>query len=71
MSNKYIGDIGVAHVHAVEETLRYVEKHGEATTYNGLVQHLSWYWNGTKINKKFVPQGWMFEWIKCLSGENL
>ena len=66
-----IGKIGIAHLHAVEETLRYIEKHGDKTTYEGLVRHLSWYWNDANIKKPFKPQGWMFEWIRCLAGEDL
>ena len=64
-----IGYIDLVHLHAVEETLRYVEEHGENTTYDGLVAHLSWYWRSTN-KKSFKPQSWMFEWIRCLAGED-
>ena len=62
-----LGKIDLAHLHAVEETLRYVEEHGEKTTYEGLIKHLSWYWNDGS-NKPFKPQGWMLDWVRCLSG---
>jgi hypothetical protein len=64
------GTISFVHLHAVEETLRYLEQHGEKTTYDGLVKHLSWYWMDHQNEKEYKPQEWMFEWIKCLSGEN-
>lgn len=63
------GKIGIAHLHAVEETIRYLEEHGEKTTYEGLVNYLSWYWSDPNIKKFYKPQSWMLEWIKCLAGE--
>jgi hypothetical protein len=62
--------IDLADLHAVEETLRYVEEHGSSTTYDGLVKHLSWYWRDHGTKKEYRPKGWMLAWIKCLIGEN-
>lgn len=62
-------DPDLAEIHAVEETIRYVDKHGEAATYDDLVKHISWYWRDTENQKPFVTKGWMFDWIRCLVGE--
>lgn len=64
-----LGTIDVVHLHAIEETLRHLEKHGDETTYNGLVKHLSWYWMDHSKKMKHEPQGWVLDWIKCLTGE--
>lgn len=61
--------VDLVHLHAVEETLRYVEIHGDESTYDGLVEHLSWYWKDHSIVQDHKPQGWILEWIKCLLGE--
>jgi len=61
-------DIGLVHLHAIEETLRYVEEHGSNTTYEGLLKHLSWYWQDHNTRREHKPQGWVLEWIKCLAG---
>ena len=53
----------MAHIHAVEETIRYVGEN-KKVTYNGLVKHLAWYWKGSN---DFKPQAWMFDWIRCLT----
>lgn len=62
-----LGQIDLVHLHAVEETLRYVEEHGDQTTYEGLVNHISWYWKRHNQKQDHKPQGWVLEWIKCLT----
>ncbi|KKM99683.1 hypothetical protein LCGC14_1145320 [marine sediment metagenome] len=64
-----LGTIDIVHLHAVEETLRYLDMHGERTSYKGLVKHLSWYWMDHSKEMKHKPQGWVLDWIKCLTGE--
>lgn len=61
-----LGKIKFVHIHAVEETIRYIEKHANAT-YEDVVSHISWYWRDGKP-KDYKPQAWVFEWIRCLTG---
>jgi len=63
-------NIDLVHLHAVEETLRYVERHGTRATYEGMVKHLSWYWMDHSRKMEHKPQGWILEWIKALVGES-
>ena len=62
-------NIDLIHLHVVEEMLRYVEKHGDKTTYDGLINHLLWYWKDHKKTKNHRPQGWVCECARFLSGE--
>jgi len=67
----YNTNIELAHLHAIEELIRYVEEHGDNATYDKLVNHLSWYWqhHGKDLPTSYCPQGWIIECIKFLSGE--
>ena len=62
-------NIDLVHIHAVEETLRYVDYHGDKATYQGVISNLSWYWMDHGKEMKHKPQRWLLEWIKSLTGE--
>jgi len=64
----YNNGIDLVHIHAVEETLRYVERYGTRATYQGVVKHLSWYWMDHSRAMMHKPQGWVLDWIKSLVG---
>lgn len=57
--------IPLADLHAIEETIRYIEDYPTAN-YDDLIKHLSWYW---ERDKPWHPKEWVLDWIKCLVGE--
>ena len=61
-------DVNLVHIHAVEETLRYIDEHGEDATYEGVIDHLSWYWMDHSKPMKHMPEEWVLIWIKNLMG---
>jgi len=59
-----MGSIPFIDIHALEETIRYMDECPNAN-YDDLVGHLDWYWQ----NNNKHPKEWMIDWIKCLTGE--
>jgi hypothetical protein len=63
-------DISIADIRAVDETIKYIEQHGDNISYEDLVKHLSWYWRqpiiAGKDSSNNKPSGWLLDWIKTL-----
>jgi hypothetical protein len=62
-------DVNVSDLHAVEDTIEYLEINPNPT-YDDLVKRLSWYWERDEDlsftgNRK--PKSWILDWIKALS----